>query len=126
MKTESILNISDFYPNQESLDPQSETTKYSIVQGGLSTNDFNELQKLLISTNEHIDKYFKRNSILQYKIYPRYFNTAECIQYLGKRAVFDILRDEYGLKSIRDKHKGNIYSTKHLEELCILFEKNLF
>ena len=80
---------------------------------------------LLIKTNTMLENKIKREMLYDYKKFPRYFNREECISYLGKETVFKILVNEYGLEPIRNMHKGNIYCTKHLENLCIQFENNI-
>jgi hypothetical protein len=59
------------------------------------------------------------------KSFPRYLNEVEVIEYLGKRKVFEILLKDYGLKAIVKGHRGNLYSFKHVEEVCLQFENNM-
>jgi len=67
----------------------------------------------------------KRDSILQSKKFPRYLIQSEVIDYLGKEWIFRKLSDEWGLKPIHNKHKGKLYCSKHVEDICIQFENNL-
>ena len=82
-------------------------------------------KNLLIKTNTILENKINRDFLYDYKKFPRYFNKEECISYLGKESAFKILVNEYGLKPIRNMHKGNLFCTKHLEDLCIKFENNI-
>lgn len=88
-------------------------------------NDQIILFQNLIKTNTILENKIHRSTLIDYRKFPRYFNKAECISYLGKEAAFRILVNEYGLEPVRYIHKGNLYCTKHLEELCIQFENNI-
>lgn len=91
----------------------------------LINNEIISFKNLLIKTNTILENNINRNLLYDYKKFPRYFNKEECISYLGKESAFKILVNEYGLKAIRNMHKGNLYCTKHLENLCIQFENNI-
>jgi hypothetical protein len=91
----------------------------------LTMDDFEKLQNLLQSNIKALATKQARDSIIQNTSIPRYLNKVEVIKYLGKEYVFNILCDEYGLKAIHKQHKGNLYCSRHVEDLCIRFENNL-
>lgn len=88
-------------------------------------NQVHDCQLLLQYNNDFLSKISKRQTILQQKNFPRYLIKKEVIEYLGKESVFKTLCNEYGLQPIREQHKGNLYSSRHVEDLCIQFENNI-
>ena len=62
--------------------------------------------------------------IVKKKPFPRYLNQSEAIAYIGKKKIFDLLVQDYGLKPVMQSHKGTLYCSRHVEELCIQFEQS--
>jgi hypothetical protein len=97
-------------------DALGENPNWIILQG---------FEQLLEEHVGRLETAFRRTEAFQLKPFPRYMNQKEVINYLGHEKIFWILVEEYGLKSIRQEHRINIYCSKQVEEKCTMFEHNI-
>ena len=88
-------------------------------------NQYLSLLSILSDIQNSQSTLLKRKSIIQTKNFPRYLIQSEVIDYLGKEWIFKLLCNEWGLEPIHNKHKGKLFCSKHIEDVCIQFEKNI-
>jgi hypothetical protein len=96
-----------------------------IINNKILENQYSNLLSILSNIQSNQSLLLKRNSIIQTKKFPRYLIQSEVIDYLGKEWIYKILCNEWGLEAVHSKHKGKLFCSKHVEDVCIQFEKNI-
>ena len=123
MKREAILK--ENYLNSPKTDYASkDLVEVSNVMAFEFKSQYDEFVSTLTKVQGVLLDRLGREEIIKRKPFPRYLNQSEAIAYIGKKKIFDLLVQDYGLKPVMQTHKGTLYCSRHVEELCIQFEQS--